>query len=204
MTDEERPVNPLEPEEPSSEGEAFSESATGPEQTQSAEQADEGTEPQPTEVSQPGGEREEREAGSGAEELPPSPGPTPSSGSFSEDVSNDDRLMAGLAWLGLAILQIPLVSLVLLIAEENKKRLFQRFHAINSLLFWVVGFVYEIMATVVYLVLAAISGGCLGCFLWIIFFLPHIIALYYAYVAYQGRSDDVPVLTDLARNQGWL
>jgi len=134
----------------------------------------------------------------------PSTGPTVPGSGVEVAVSDDDRLMAALAWVGMAILQIPLVSLVLLIAEENKKRPFQRFHAINSLLFWVVGFFYEILAVIVYIVLTIISLGCLGLFLWVIFFLPHLVALYYAYQAYQGKQREVPFITELARSQGWL
>jgi len=112
--------------------------------------------------------------------------------------------MAALAWVSMAILQIPLVSLVLLVAEENKKRPFQRFHAVNSIIFWVAGFIYEIIAVIVYLVLTIISLGCLGLFLWVIFFLPHLAAFYYAYQAYQGKRSEVPFITEFARSQGWV
>ncbi len=140
--------------------------------------------------------------------TPEQPSPPPAGpaalGGVEVAVSDDDRLMAALAWASMAILQIPLVSLVLLIAEENKRRPFQRFHAVNSLLFWVVGFFYEILAVIVYIVLTVISLGCLGLFLWVIFFLPHLVAFYYAYQAYQGRQREVPFITELARGQGWL
>ncbi len=119
------------------------------------------------------------------------------------DASDEDRLMGALAWVGLAILQIPLVSLALLIAEGNKHRPFQRFHAVNSIIFWVVGFAYEIVALIVYLLLTFISLGCLGIFLWVIFFLPHLAALYYAYQAYQGKRPDIPFISQFARSQGW-
>ncbi|MCS7222011.1 MAG: DUF4870 domain-containing protein [Anaerolineae bacterium] len=131
-------------------------------------------------------------------------GPTAPGSGVEVVVSDDDRLMAALAWASMAILQIPLISLVLLIVEENKRRPFQRFHAVNSLLFWIVGFFYEILAVIVYIVLTVITLGCLGLFLWVIFFLPHLVAFYYAYQAYQGRQREVPFLTDLARSQGWL
>ena len=124
--------------------------------------------------------------------------------SDASDVSDEDRLMGALSWVGLAILQIPLVSLALLIAEGNKHRPFQRFHAVNSIVFWVVGFAYEIVALIVYLLLTFISLGCLGFFLWVIFFLPHLAALYYAYQAYQGKRPDIPFISQLARSQGWV
>ncbi len=135
---------------------------------------------------------------------PPPASPTIPGGEVDVTASSDDRLMAALAWASMAILQIPLVSLVLLIAEENKKRPFQRFHAVNSILFWIAGFFYEILAAIVFIVLTVISLGCLGLFLWVIFFLPHLAAFYYAYQAYQGKRSEVPFLTELARGQGWI
>ncbi len=135
--------------------------------------------------------------------TPPS-GPTFPVAGVDTLTSDEDRLMAALAWVGLLILQIPLVSLVLLVAEGNKNRPFQRFHAVNSIVFWVAGFVYEIIAVIVYLVLTVISFGCLGIFLWVIFFFPHLLALYYAYQAYQGKQSDIPFISQLARGQGWV
>lgn len=122
----------------------------------------------------------------------------------SPEVTNDDRLMAALAWLSMVILQIPIISVLILLVESNKSRPLQRFHAVNSILLWVAGFVYEILAVVVYLFFTFISFGCLGLFLWVIFFAPHVIGLYYAYQAYHGSFAEVPVLTQWARDQGWV
>lgn len=140
----------------------------------------------------------------GTPDVQQAPPPPPPPRVVASDVSDEDRLMGALAWVGLAILQIPLVSLALLIAEGNKRRPFQRFHAINSIVFWVVGFAYEIVALIVYLLLTFISFGCLGIFLWVIFFLPHLAALYYAYQAYQGKRPDIPFISQFARSQGWV
>jgi uncharacterized membrane protein len=137
-------------------------------------------------------------------QIPPPSGPAVPRGAVDETASDDDRLMAALAWVSMAILQIPLVSLVLLVAEENKKRPFQRFHAVNSMIFWVAGFIYEIIAVVVYIVLTIITLGCLGLFLWVIFFLPHLAAFYYAFQAYQGKRSEVPFITEFARSQRWV
>ena len=158
-----------------------------------AEEAPAAEEPEPAEA------EAEAEA---PEEVPPA-GPPPVE-ERAEEVSDDDRLMAMLAWLSMVILQIPLVSLVLLISEANKNRPFQRFHAVNSILFWVAGFAYEVIALIVYIVLSLITLGCLALFLWPIFFLPHLFALYYAYQAYRGQRNEIPFITDLARGQGWI
>ena len=43
--------------------------------------------------------------------------------------------MAALAWVTMVILQLPLVSFVLLVAQGNRDRPFQRHHAVTSILF---------------------------------------------------------------------
>jgi hypothetical protein len=134
--------------------------------------------------------------------VPPS-GPGGTTG-VEAGVSDDDRLMAALAWVSMVILQVPLVSLVLLVAEWNKTRPFQRYHAIASIIFWVVAFVYELVAAFAFTVLTVISLGCLAICLWVIFFLPHIVALWYAFQAYQGRYSEIPFISDLMRKQRWV
>jgi hypothetical protein len=118
-------------------------------------------------------------------------------------VSDDDRLMAALAWVSLVILQIPLVSLVLLLSEWNKTRPFQRYHAIASIVFWVAAVIYEMAAGLAFTLLTILSAGCLAICLWVIFFLPHIAALWYALQAYQGRYTQIPFISDLMRDQRW-
>ncbi len=112
--------------------------------------------------------------------------------------------MAALAWVSMVILQLPVVSLVLLIAEGNKNRPFQRYHAVTSILFWGAAIVYEILAGIVFTILTVISLGCLGLFLWVIFFLPHLAALYYALQAYSGKQVEIPGISGFARQQGWV
>jgi len=146
---------------------------------------------------------------SAQEPLPPA-GPMLPSGSGtpppvrSGDVSDDDRLLAALSWLSLAIFQIPLVSVVLLLAEANKNRPFQRYHAINSIGFWAAAVVYEVLATIVYSVVGALTLGCGLVCLFPIFFIPHIIALYYAYESYMGRRPVIPVVSEFMNGQGWV
>ncbi|HEX9116591.1 MAG TPA: hypothetical protein VGA61_11025 [Anaerolineae bacterium] len=118
--------------------------------------------------------------------------------------SEDDRLMAALAWLSALILQVPLVSLVLLIAEPNRNRPFQRYHAVTSLVFWVAAIAYELLAVVVYLVLGVLTVGIGLVCLWPIFLVPHIFALYYTYTAFIGQQPEIPVISPLVRQQGWL
>ena len=120
------------------------------------------------------------------------------------EVSDDDRLMTALAWISMAILQIPLVSVVLLLAEGNKDRPFQRYHAITSILFWVAAVGYEVLAAIVFTLLSLVSFGCLAFCLWVIFFVPHLAALWYTVQAYQGRYSEIPIISELARSQHWV
>ncbi|PKO23478.1 MAG: hypothetical protein CVU38_03760 [Chloroflexi bacterium HGW-Chloroflexi-1] len=208
MSEEERTPNPIKPTELPQENAAAVPASDTPEETRAELPAAGKTEGE--DLVQ---EKIETES-AGAFELPapttepvdvwPTPSvPSKAPASDAPDVTNDDRLMAALAWVSMVIIQLPVVSIVLLLAQGNKERAFQRYHAITSTLFWVVTPIYEILAAIVYTILTVITLGCLGLFLWVIFFLPHLIALYYAYQAYNGKEVEIPVISDFARNQGW-
>lgn len=117
--------------------------------------------------------------------------------------SDDDRLMAALAWISMVVIQVPLVSVVLLLAEGSKNRPFQRYHATTSILLWVGAVGYEMLAAIAYIILSAITLGCLACCLWVIFLVPHAIAIWYAIQAYQGKYSEIPFISDFARRQHW-
>ncbi len=127
------------------------------------------------------------------------PAPAPS-----YDVNADDKLMSALAWAGMVLLQIPLVSIVLLLAEGNKDRPFQRHHALQSIGFYLAALVYEVIAAILVSIGTVVTLGCgLAC-LWVLFFVPHILAIYYGWQAYQGREVNIPVVTQIMRQQGWI
>ena len=137
-------------------------------------------------------------------ELPPAPaGPAPSGTWQAKDTTENDRLMAGLAYATQIIVPI-IVPAVMLLAEESKKRPFQKFHAIQSLGFLVAAVIYEILAAIVFTGLTIVSAGCLGCILWILFFVPVVPALYYAWQAYKGLYFKIPFLTDFMVNSKWI
>ena len=46
---------------------------------------------------------------------------------------------------------------------------------------------YEILAAIVYTILGTVTLGCGFACLWVIFFVPHALALYYAFQAYNGK-----------------
>ena len=120
-----------------------------------------------------------------------------------KDVTDNDRLMAGLAYASQVV--IPLVvPAIMLLAEESKERPFQRYHAIQSLGFVAAAIIYEVLAAIVYCGLTAVTGGCAACILWVIFLPPVVPAFYYAYQAYQGLYFKIPLLTDFLVNSKWL
>ena len=141
-----------------------------------------------------------------ADVLPPVTGQEPPKGSGAavREGTDDDRLMAALAWLSMVILQLPIVSVIQLLSASTKDRPFQRHHAVTSLLFYVVGIAYEAIAGVVFTILTAVTAGCGAICLWPIFLVPHALGLYYAFQAYSGKRLDLPFLTNFAKQQGWM
>ena len=116
------------------------------------------------------------------------------------DVTSDDRMFAALSYIF-----SPLVSLLVLLMEQTKNRPYPRYHAIQALGFAVALFVFEaIIAPIIFCVGTVITVGIGAACLWIIFFLPFIPAIYYAYLAYQGRYFEIPIITQMMRQQGWL
>jgi uncharacterized membrane protein len=100
-----------------------------------------------------------------------------------EDVTSDDRL-----WAALAYIFSPLVPIILMLMDGKKDRPFIKAHNMQALL---VG----IFMVVVLPIIAGLTLGC-GAILW--FVVP-----YWAYKAYQGETINIPVITDLVKNQGW-
>ncbi len=121
----------------------------------------------------------------------------------SEDVTDNDRLMAALAYATQVVIPIVIPSIMLL-SEENKRRPFLKYHAIQSLGFLVAAVIYEVLATIVFTGFTVITAGCLACVLWVLFLLPAIPAAYYAYQAYQGVYSEIPLLTEFLVQNKWL
>ncbi len=103
-------------------------------------------------------------------------------------VSEDDRMWGMLVWLPVVGV---FMALFVLIAEDQRAYPFRKYHAVNALLF-------DIISTLVLTVLSlTLVGLCVT---------PAVLVyqLYVAYQAYQGQWTEVPLLTSLARDQGWL
>jgi len=102
---------------------------------------------------------------------------------ISPEITSDDRLWAALSWIPISPLW-PIFSIVVLLLEEKKDRAFIRYNAILSL---VLGLVL--------IPLSIVTCGC-AALIYIVFF-------YWAYLAYQGETVEIPWVSDFIRNQGW-
>jgi uncharacterized membrane protein len=99
------------------------------------------------------------------------------------DVTSDDRL-----WAALAYVFSPLVPVILFVMEDKKNRPFIKSHNAQAL---VLGIVLIILTPII----ATITFG-LGSLVWLVM-------LWFAYQAYQGKSVNIPVISDFVRKQGW-
>jgi uncharacterized membrane protein len=110
------------------------------------------------------------------------------------DITDNDKLLAALSY------PIPLVAIIILIAEDMKSRPFQRFHAVQALAANVVLWIAIVVFGCILGALSFFLGGLCGIgsgVLWLI-------TLYWAYEAYQGKYFEIPWLTQFLKGQSWL
>ncbi|MEW6231061.1 MAG: DUF4870 domain-containing protein [Chloroflexota bacterium] len=114
------------------------------------------------------------------------------------EITDQDKLMAALSYpIGF------IVSLIILLTE-GKNRPFQKYHAVQSLIFDIVLWVVIIvLSCVITPLLGAVTLG-VGAFCGFCPFLLWFITLYYAYLAYQGQYFTIPVITDFMKSQKWV
>lgn len=103
----------------------------------------------------------------------------------SPDVTSDDKL-----WVLLAYIFSPLVPIIVLLMEDKKNRPFIRAHNAQAL---VLGAVNMIVGSALSL---TIIGACVPIFIW--FYL-----IYLGIQGYNGKYNNIPVITDFCKNQGW-
>jgi len=123
---------------------------------------------------------------------------------FDPDATNDDRIMAALAYISQLILPLGFIlPVIILISETSKQRPFQRYHAVQSLalgaIIWTLGLIY---------LLSWVTVGWIG-FLCLCLILPLSIALwllplYYAMLAYNGKRFRIIGLSQFLEDQRWL
>ncbi len=100
------------------------------------------------------------------------------------DITSDDRLWAALSWIPVTPLW-PIFAIIALLLDEKKDRVFIRYNAVLS-----------IATGVILIPLSIITCGCAA--------LVYLVFFYWAYLAYQGQTVEIPFVTDFARKQGWV
>lgn len=123
---------------------------------------------------------------------------------FDAEATNDDRIMAALAYASQLLVPL-LLPIVILISETSKKRAFQRYHAVQSIAVGVVVWSLEMAL----LVMAGVAAGTFILALCLCFLFPAMIALwllplYYAMLAYNGKRFRIRGLTQFLEDQRWL
>jgi uncharacterized protein len=104
------------------------------------------------------------------------------------EITDDDKLWALLSWI-----LAPLVSIIVLLLEEKKRRPFIKYHAMQSL-----------AAGIVAWVVSGILGTVIPCVGFLIYPVIWIYFIYLGIQAYNGNYVEVPVLTDFVKKQGWI
>ncbi len=95
----------------------------------------------------------------------------------SEEITSDDKL-----WALLSYIFCPLIGIIILLIEDKKGRPFLKYNAVISIIMGILVIV--------------LSWACIGVLVWFY-------AVYLGFQAYQGERVEVPVISDLVRNQGW-
>ncbi len=114
---------------------------------------------------------------------------------YAEDITDDDRLFAMLAYASQLFFPI-IMPIFILVSEQHKTRHFQRYHALHAL-----GFILVVIVLgVICLMLTAVTLGCLAPIFVVWFFLYIVLLLYYAYLAHQGYYFEIPFITDMVRS----
>ena len=97
--------------------------------------------------------------------------------------TSDDKL-----WALLAYALTPVVPILILLFEDKKNRPFIRAHNAQALIWGLITLGVSIITTFL--------CGIPGLIMWAI-------GVYWGFKAYGGEFVEIPVISDLAKNQGW-
>ena len=98
-------------------------------------------------------------------------------------ITGDDKLVALLAYV-----LTPLAPIIILLMKDKKSRPFIRAHNAQALVWGILNVLISVVGVVC---LFAPS------------FIMWAIGVYWGIKAYQGEHVNIPVITDLVKNQGW-
>ena len=96
---------------------------------------------------------------------------------FNSEVTSDDKL-----WALLAYIFSPLVPIIIMVMEDKKNRPFLKAHNAQALILGIIAVIT--------------SSFCVGILVW--FYM-----IYLGIQAYNGKTVEVPVITNLCKGQGW-
>jgi uncharacterized membrane protein len=101
------------------------------------------------------------------------------------EVTSDDKL-----WSLLAYILTPIVPIIILLMEDKKNRPFIRAHNMQALVVGVVNVVIGLFLS------WTVVLACVPLLIWIA-------CIYWGIQAYNGKMVEIPVVTNLVKNQGW-
>lgn len=96
---------------------------------------------------------------------------------FNSEITSDDKL-----WALLAYIFSPLVPIIIMVMEDKKNRPFLKAHNAQALILGIIAVIT--------------SSFCVGILVW--FYM-----IYLGIQAYNGKTVEVPVITNLCKGQGW-
>jgi len=99
--------------------------------------------------------------------------------------TSDDRL-----WVLLSYLFTPIIPIVILLLEDKKDRPFIKAHNMQALVFGIAAMVINIVLSFV------IVGICTS-------IVTVGIVIYFGIKGYRGEYFEIPVITNIVKNQGW-
>ncbi len=127
----------------------------------------------------------------------------------SKQVTSDDRLIAMLCYLSQLVVPLVLPAVILL-SQSTRERLYQRYHAAQSLALTLSLMGLFIAASLATLIWQAVPlvGGLVGlimlCLMPLAAVAVVVLYLFYSIEAYNGKWFTIPVITPFLRDQGWL
>ena len=101
------------------------------------------------------------------------------------DVTSDDKL-----WSLLTYILTPIVPIIILLMEDKKNRPFIRAHNMQALVVGVVNVVIGLFLS------WTVVLACVPLLIWVA-------CIYWGIQAYNGKMVEIPVITNLVKNQGW-
>jgi len=104
-------------------------------------------------------------------------------------ITGDDKLVALLAYV-----LTPLAPIIILLMSDKKSRPFIRAHNAQALLWGILIMIVGIVGGIPVVTLCVVLP---------VSFIMWLIGVYWGIKAYQGEHVNIPVITDLVKNQGW-